>query len=91
MKRDRKRAKQTKVADAGLEGFVDWTRILASEPAEEEEMFMLAAGFIARMQKWVANLEDESTPISDGKRPKWSSLDEEAQKDWTIIPMDSLD
>ena len=46
---DRKRVRQTKLADVGLEGFVDWMGILASEPAEEEEMSMLAIGFTARM------------------------------------------
>ena len=47
--RDRKRARQTKVAGAGLEGFVDRTGILANAFAEEEKMFMLVAGFAARM------------------------------------------
>ena len=47
---DRKRARQTKVAGAELEGFVDWTGILASESTEEEEMSMLTAGFAARMR-----------------------------------------
>ena len=76
--RDRKRARQTKVVGIELEGFVDWTGILASEHVEEEEMSMLAVGFAAWMQKQVADLEDESTLISDGKCPKRSSLDEEA-------------
>ena len=39
------RARQTKVDSAGLEGFVDWTGILASESTENEEMSMLASGF----------------------------------------------
>ena len=56
---------------------MDWTGILTSEPAEEEEMSMLATEFVARMRKWVADLENESTPISVGKYPKWSSPDEE--------------
>ena len=57
---------------------MDWTGILASEPAEEEEMSILAARFSARMRKRVADLEDESTPISDRKCPKRSSPDEDA-------------
>ena len=76
--RDRKRDRQTKLGSAGLEGFVDWKGILANESVEEEEMFMLVAGFAARMRKRVVDSEDESTPIYDGKHPKRYSLDEEA-------------
>ena len=76
--RDRKRAWKTKVAGAGLEGFVDWMGILASEPDEEEEMSMLAVGFATWMHKWVADLKDESTPISNGKCLRRSSPDKEA-------------
>ena len=36
-------------------------------------------------------MEDKSASTSDGKSPRRSSLDEEAQKEWAIIPMDSLD
>ena len=86
---DRKRARQTKVVDAKLEGFVDWTSILASEPVEKKEMSMLAARFAAHVPKRVADSEDESTPISNGKHSGRSSSDEEAQKDWAIIPVDS--
>ena len=77
-KRDRKRAQQTKVASAGLEGFVDWTGILTSEYTKEEEMFMITNGFATRMRKKVADLEDEYTPISNGKHRRRSSPDEEA-------------
>ena len=52
---------------------------------------MLTAGFAARMRKRVMDSEDESTPIFDRKSPKRSSPDEEAQKDWVIIPADSPD
>ena len=38
------------------------------------------------MQKRVADSEDESTPVSDGKRPRRSSL-----KDWAIIQVNSPD
>ena len=88
---DRKRAHQTKATDAGLEGFVDWSGVLSSESAEEDEMSMLATGFAARMQKRIADLEDESAPTFEGKRPRHSSLNEEALKDWVIIPVDSPD
>ena len=74
-----------------LERFVDWTGILSSEYAEEEEMSMLTAGFAVRMQKWVAESEDESTPISDGKSLRRFSPIEEAQKDWAIILVNSPD
>ena len=57
---------------------MDWTGILDSESAEEEEMFMLITGFAARIRKLVADSEDESTPIFDGKHPRRSSPDEEA-------------
>ena len=60
---------------------MDWAGVLASEPAKEEEMFMLATGFAARMQKGDADLENEPTPIPDGKRPKKSSPNKEAKKD----------
>ena len=70
---------------------MDWAGVIANEPAEEEEMSMLAAGFSARMHKRAVGLEGESTPIFDGKRSKCSSLDEQAQKDWAIISIDSLD
>ena len=52
-------------------------------------MSMLAAGFSARMRKWDVDLEDEPTPIPNGKRPKRSFPDVEVEKDWTIIPVDS--
>ena len=48
---DRKRARQTKVVGAELEGFVDWVGILVNESAEEEEMSMLAVGFIAHTKE----------------------------------------
>ena len=60
---------------------MDWTGILASEFTEKEEMSMLASGFASWMRTRVVDSEDESTPISDGKRPRQSSPNEEAQKD----------
>ena len=57
---------------------MDWTGILANECIEEEKMSMLVVGFVARMRKRVADLEDESTPTYDGKLPRRSSPDEEA-------------
>ena len=70
---------------------MDWTSILASESVEEEEISTLAVGFATWMRKRVADSEDKSTPISNGKRPRRSSLDGEAQKDWATILVDSLD
>ena len=40
-----------KVADVGLEDFVDWTGIISSEPAENEGMSSLAARFAVQMRK----------------------------------------
>ena len=60
---------------------MDWTGIIASESTEKMKMSMLAFGFASWMQKWVVDSEDESTPISDGKHPRQSSPNEEAQKD----------
>ena len=60
---------------------MDWTGILTGESNEKEEMSMLASGFASWMRKRVVDSEDESTPISDGKRPRRSSQNEEAQKD----------
>ena len=90
-KEDRKRAQQTKVASSGLEGFVDGAGIISSEPAEEEKNSRLAAEFALRVRKQDACSKGEFTPISDGKRPKRSSPNGKAQKDWVIILMDSLD
>ena len=45
---------------------MDWTGILANEFVEEEKMFMLVAGFAARMRKRVADSKDESTPFLMG-------------------------
>ena len=56
---------------------MDWTGIITSELAEEEEMSMPAAGFAARMSKRAMDSKGESTPISDGKRPNRSLPDEE--------------
>ena len=41
-------------------------------------MFMITNGFATRMRKKVADFEDESTPISNGKHLRRSSPDEEA-------------
>ena len=67
-----------KVAGAWLEDFVDWTGIISSELVEEEEMFRFASGFVAQMCLRAAGSEGETTPITDGKCSKLSSLDEEA-------------
>ena len=87
----RKRTRQTTVANVGLEGFMDWAGVLASESVEEEEMSMLVAGFAARMRNRDADLEDEPTPIPNGMCPKRSSPNVEAEKEWEIILMDSPD
>ena len=70
---------------------MDWAGVLAGEFVKEEEMFMLAVGFVARMRKRTMDSEDEPAPIPNGKRPRWSSSDEGVKKDWEIIPVDSLD
>ena len=46
---------QIKAADTGLEDILDWTRIADSEPAEEEEMFSLAARFATQRRKRSVN------------------------------------
>ena len=43
-KENRTRARQTKVASTGLEDFVDWTGIIANEPAEERKCLALPPG-----------------------------------------------
>ena len=55
-----------------------WTSVIASEPAEEEELSSLAAGFTTRMRKRAAGSKGETTPSSDGKWMKRSSPDEGA-------------
>ena len=54
-------------------------------------MSSLATGFAIRMRKRVVGSEGETTPRSRGKRSRQSSPDEEAQKDWAIISVDSPD
>ena len=44
-------------------------------------MSVLASRFASCMRKRVVDSEDESTPISDGKRPRQSLPNEEDQKD----------
>ena len=56
-KENRTRAQQTTAVGAELEDIVDLTGIIASEPAEEEEMSSLAAGVATRMLKRVAGCE----------------------------------
>ena len=63
--------------------------VVASQPAEEEEMYILVVGFIARMRKRAAGSKGEAASNPGGKRPRRSSPDEEAQKDWAIILVDS--
>ena len=70
---------------------MDWAGIIFSEPVEEKKNSRLAAGFAARVLKQGACSKGEFTPISDGKRPKRSSPNGKAQKDWAIILVDSLD
>ena len=70
---------------------MDSTSIITSKPTEEDEMFSLATGFAVQMRKRATGSEGETTPISSGKRWRWSSPDEEAQKDRAIISVDSPD
>ena len=90
-KENRTRARQIKAVGTGLEGSMDWTCIISSELIEEEEMSSLVVGFAAQMRKPTVGSKDETTPKSYGKRSKWSSLDEEARKDWAIILADPPD
>ena len=68
-----------------------WSGVLTSEYVEKKEMYMLTTGFVAQMQKRITDSEDESAPTYDGNRLRRYSPDEEAQKDWAIILVDSLD
>ena len=70
---------------------MDWMGVIASEPIEGEEMPSLATRFATLMRKRAAGPKGETTPSFDGKRMKWSSLDEEARKDWAVISVDSPD
>ena len=77
-KENRMRAQNTKAVGARLEDFVDWTGIISSEPAEEEEMSSISAGFSIRMHNRAAGSKGETTPISCGKWSKRLSPDEKA-------------
>ena len=90
-KRKETRARKTKTATTRLEDFVDWTGVVANEPAGEEEMSSLVIEFSAQMRKRATGLESEATSSSGGKRSRRSSPDEKAQKNWAIISMDSPD
>ena len=90
-KRTETRARQTKTADVGLEDFIDWTSVVASEPTEEEEMSNLATEFAAWMRKRTIGSKGEATSISGGKRSRQFPPDDRAQKDWAIVSVDSLD
>ena len=65
--------------------------VVSSEPVEEEEMSNLVVGFIAQIRKRATGSEGEATSSSGGKRPRRSSPDEEARKDWALILVDSPD
>ena len=80
-KENRTRAQKTKATGTRLENFVDWRRIIASEPVEEEEMSSLIVEFSVLMRKQAVSLKDETTPRSGGKRLRQSSPNEEARKD----------
>ena len=56
-KKRENKGEQTKAADAGLKGFMDWTDPTASELAKEgeDDMSSLAIGFVARMRKRAAS------------------------------------
>ena len=79
-----------KVAGPGLEDFMDWESIISIEPAKEEEMSRLPARFSSRMCKRDEGSVGESTPIFDRKLLNRSSPDEDTEKDWAIISVDSL-
>ena len=70
-------------AAVGLKSFMDWVDLNASDQAEEREddMSSLVVGFAARMRKWAASIQGETTPgseVFDEKCLKRSDLDEEA-------------
>ena len=54
-------------------------------------MFSLAAGFTERMRKRYASLEGKATSSFREKRPRRSPSNEEAQKDWAIVLVESPD
>ena len=45
---------------------MDWVGVLSCEFVEEEEMFMLAIGFVARMRKRTMDSENEPAPYLMG-------------------------
>ena len=52
-------------------------------------MFSIATRFAARMRKRSTPLEGETTSSSEEKRPRQSPSDDEAQKDWAIVLVES--
>ena len=91
VKKKESRERQTKIAGAGLEGFVDWARVVDSEPTEEEEMFSFATGLATRMRKWLMALEGEATSSFEKKLPRRSPSEEGAQEGCAIISVESPD
>ena len=61
-KKKKKKTRQAKATDAGLEGFMDWTNPGVSKSAEEKvvEIFGLAYGFAARICKRVASTQGKT-------------------------------
>ena len=82
-RKKKKKTGQAKAANAGLEGFVDWTNPRVSESTEEEkaEMSVLVFNFSSRICKRVSSAQGliaPGTEVPSGKRPKLTSPDEEA-------------
>ena len=89
VKKRETRVWQTKTTGATLEDFVDWAGVVDSEPAKEEEMFSLAIGFGTQMCKRLVTLEDEAISSFGEKRPGRSPSNDEAQKNWAIVLVES--
>ena len=90
----KKKSGQAKDAGEGLEGFVDWTNLEASQSIEEREakMFGLIIGFAIRIHKLAAKAQEGTTPdleVLGDKHSRSSRYDEEVQPNPTVIVVDS--
>ena len=90
-KKSETRVRQSKASHSKLEDFLDWTRLVDSDPAEKEEMFSLATRFSTQRRRRPATLEGVATSSFRKKRPRRSPSDEEAQKVWAIVLVESPD
>ena len=94
-KKKKKKTWQARAIGAGLEEFVGTNpRVSESTEVNKAEMSNLVSSFSRRMGKRAASAQGYISPsfeVAGGKHPKLFDPNEEAQKNQTVINVDSLD